>query len=352
MTPRRILAATAAAAALLAAAPAFATLPTIDSTVTGPAGDNGWYVGPVTVKWTLLNETASLGCDTRTLTGDTAGTEIACTAFNGPAQVTASIQIRIDQTAPAGVTAAAARAPDAGSWFTAPVAIAWSGKDALSGIAWCTALTYAGPDAAGAAPTGTCRDLAGNVSAPVAFALDYDATPPALGDVTATAAAGRADIRWAAGADAVRVTVVRDGAAPHTVADGPTASGSAADSGLAPATTYSWTVTAFDAAGNATARSATATTPPPPGPHAVRLHWRSAHGASYYNVQVFRGHRKVLSAWPADPRFKLATHWRFRGRTQRLVMGRTYRWYAWAGFGPRSARRYGRLLAHGRFRVR
>jgi hypothetical protein len=170
--------------------------------------------------------------------------------------------------------------------------------------------------------------------------------------VTATASAGRADIRWAAGADAVRVTVVRDGAAPRTVADGATASGSAADSDLAPATTYSWTVTAFDAAGNATTRSASATTPPPPGPHAVRLHWRSADGASYYNVQVFRGRHKVLSAWPKAPRFKLATHWRFRGRAQRLAMGRTYRWYAWAGFGPRSARRYGRLLAHGRFRVR
>jgi len=347
---RRVLTATLVAA-LLTAAPALATLPIIDSTVTGPAGDNGWYVGPVTVKWTLLNETASLGCDTQTLTADTAGTEIMCTAWNGAAQVTASVPVRIDQTAPAGVTAAAARAPDAGSWFTAPVAIAWSGKDALSGIASCTTLTYAGPDAAGASPTGTCRDLAGNVSAPLVFALNYDTTPPALDGVAVTAATRRADIHWSAGADAVRVTVVRDGTAPRTLADGPATSGSAADSELAPASTYTWTVTAFDAAGNATVRSATATTPPA-ALQPVRLRWRSVRAADYYNVQVFRGKRKVLSAWPEHPRFRLARSWRFHGRTHRLTAGATYRWYAWAGFGARSAHRYGPLLAHGRFRAK
>jgi hypothetical protein len=367
MSPRRILSLVATATALLFAAPAFATLPIIDYSVTGPAGDNGWYVGPVTVKWTLLNELSSSGCDTQTLTADTAGTQITCTASNlsGPVSGT-TVPIRIDQTAPADVTAAAARAPDAKSWFTAPVGITWSGNDALSGIASCTALSYAGPDATGATPTGTCRDRAGNVSSPVGFSLDYDATAPALTDVTATTGPGRADIRWAAGADAVRVTVVREspgaGVPAKTVADLPAAT-TAADTDLAPATTYTWTVTAVDAAGNAASQRATATTPlaltQPAGgtagksakPRAIQLRWSKVRGAGYYNIQVFRGHRKVLSAWPARARFRVAASWRYRGRTERLVAGRTYRWYAWAGFGVRSAHRYGRLLAHGRFTV-
>ena len=354
MTARRILAATAAATALLAAAPAFATLPIIDSTVTGPAGDNGWYVGPVTVQVDAAQRDRLAGLRHADADGRHRGDRHRpAPPGTGPAQVTATVPVRIDQTAPAGVTAAAARAPDSRLVVHRPRRIAWSGKDALSGIASCTALSYAGPDAAGAAPTGTCRDRAGNVSAPVAFALDYDATPPALGDVTATAAAGRADIRWSAGADAVRVTVVRDGAAPRTVADGPTASGVGGRQGSRARDDLQ-----LDGHGLRRGRQRDERAAParprrrPPGPHAVRLRWRSARGASYYNVQVFRGHRKVLSAWPAGPRFKLATHWRFRGRAQRLVMGRTYRWYAWAGFGPRSARRYGRLLAHGRFTVR
>jgi hypothetical protein len=360
VSPRGILSLVATATALLFASSAFATLPQVDYTLTGPAGDNGWYVGPVTVKWTLVGELTSSGCDTKTLLADTTGTQITCTASNlsGPVSGT-TVPIRIDQTAPTDVTAKAARGPDSRSWFTAPVGITWSGSDALSGIASCTTLTYVGPDAAGAAPTGSCRDRAGNVSAPVAFTLDYDATPPGLSAVTATTGPRRADIRYSASADTVRVTVVREGSPPTTVADGPPATGLAADEGLAPATTYTWEVTAIDAAGNATTQRVTATTPSAyvqaaatsSKPRVIRLRWRKVRGATYYNVQVFRGNHKLLSAWPRQPHYRLSAQWHFRGRTQRLVAGRTYRWFAWAGFGRQSARRYGRLLAHGRFTV-
>jgi hypothetical protein len=367
MTPRQILSLTAVTTTLLVAAPALAALPQLNYALTGPTGDYGWYIGPVTVKWTLVGELSSSGCDTQTLTADSAGTEITCIASNLSGPVTGTtVPIRIDQTAPTGVSATASRPPDVRSWFTAPVAITWSGGDALSGIASCTSLSYAGPDAAAAGPTGSCRDRAGNVSAPVAFSLDYDATPPALNAVTATAGPGRADIRWTAGADAVRATVVREptraGAAPKTVADVPAATRGAADTDLAPATTYTWTITVLDAAGNVTSQRATATTPTTAGqaaggtatlstkPRAIQLRWQRVRGASYYNVQVFRGGRKVLSAWPPSARYRLGARWRYHGRAERLAAGK-YRWYVWAGFGRRSAHRYGRLLAHGRLTV-
>ena len=57
--------------------------------------------------------------------------------------------------------------------------------------------------------------------------------------------------------------------------------------------------------------------------------------ATYYNVQLFRNGKKILTAWPKSTSFRLARTWRFDGRTQTLSPGR-YRWYVWPGFGARS----------------
>ncbi len=71
-------------------------------------------------------------------------------------------------------------------------------------------------------------------------------------------------------------------------------------------------------------------------------------GASYYNVQVFRGKRKILSTWPTKPRLRLRTRWHYGGQVQRLTAG-TYRWYVWPGYGPRGRHRYGKLLGRRTF---
>jgi large repetitive protein len=81
------------------------------------------------------------------------------------------------------------------------------------------------------------------------------------------------------------------------------------------------------------------------------LVWQAVKGASYYNVQVYRGRRKVLSSWPTRPRLKLQARWKYLGRKQRLLPG-VYRWYVWPGRGPASTRRYGRLLGQSTFTVR
>ena len=67
-------------------------------------------------------------------------------------------------------------------------------------------------------------------------------------------------------------------------------------------------------------------------------------GATYYNVQLFRGNRKVLSVWPRQARFQLRAAWRFGGSSHRLTPGR-YHWYVWPGFGRVSASRYGKRAA-------
>ena len=80
------------------------------------------------------------------------------------------------------------------------------------------------------------------------------------------------------------------------------------------------------------------------------LRWRGVSGATYYNVQLYRGGRKVLSAWPTRTRLQLRSRWRFTGRVERLKPG-TYRWYAWPGYGRAADRRYGRLLGASSFVV-
>jgi hypothetical protein len=74
-------------------------------------------------------------------------------------------------------------------------------------------------------------------------------------------------------------------------------------------------------------------------------------GARYYNVQLFRDGRKILSAWPLRARYQLNRRWTYRGQVHRLVTGK-YRWLVWPGFGPRSKADYGRRIGPSTFEVR
>jgi hypothetical protein len=81
------------------------------------------------------------------------------------------------------------------------------------------------------------------------------------------------------------------------------------------------------------------------------LLWSGVRRASYYNVQVYRGRIKVLSAWPSTPKLRMHSKWVYNGRTFKLRKG-GYRWWVWPAFGPRSKAAYGQLLGTGTFVVR
>jgi large repetitive protein len=83
----------------------------------------------------------------------------------------------------------------------------------------------------------------------------------------------------------------------------------------------------------------------------TRFVWVAARRATYYNVQLYRGAQKLLSAWPAKPKLAVAKRWLYQGRHFRLARG-VYRWYVWPGFGARSRAAYGHLLGTATFRVR
>ena len=79
------------------------------------------------------------------------------------------------------------------------------------------------------------------------------------------------------------------------------------------------------------------------------LRWRRFRGAGYYNVQLFRGSKRIYSAWPTAHQLGLPATWKWSNHRFRLTPGR-YRWYVWAGLGPRTLARY-RTVGSARFVV-
>lgn len=83
--------------------PLDSTAPVITPSVTGPAGNGGWYIGHVNVSWTVLDPESPptlSGCDDQTLTTDTASATITCSAASAGGSASESVTISVDQTDP------------------------------------------------------------------------------------------------------------------------------------------------------------------------------------------------------------------------------------------------------------
>lgn len=354
---RRLVYLCAVVGMLVLAPGAVATPPEITVTISGTLGSNGWYTSNVTVKWQVAGESGSSGCETITLSTDTPGTKITCTAQSGDDETTKSTTIRLDKTLPALVTTPE-RAPDANGWYNRPLTVAFSGTDAASGVASCSSSRYGGPDTATGVVGGSCTDNAGNVAS-ASFSFKYDATAPSLFAVTAKLGNRRAEVAWRKSSDTRVVEVVR---APGRNGKGETVvyRGSETgfrDTGLVVGRKYEYRVTGLDEATNRAERkldvvATGALLSPTPGERVTSppyLVWTPVKKASYYNVQLIRG-RRIYSIWPARPGVQLRRTWLYKGRRYRLRPG-LYRWYVWPGFGRISAARYGRPLGSSTFVV-
>jgi len=123
---------------------------------------------------------------------------------------------------------------------------------------------------------------------------------------------------------------------------------------------YRYLFVAFDHTGNASGGVVVLATPkrpllvsPPDGAklkNPPELDWVASATARYYNVQIFRGGVKILSAWPKKNSFKLKRKWRFNRSLRRLTPG-TYVWFVWPGLGERKEGRYGPVLGSSTFRI-
>lgn len=138
----------------------------------GPADCGAWHTGDVTVSW-------SHACAPTTISQDTGGTGVSCTASDPQGSVTSTVIVRRDASPPA-VSASPDRGPDSDGWYNRPVSISVSGDDGISGISSCSSgETYSGPDTGSGSVSASCTDNAGNRGS-TSFALKYDATPPAV----------------------------------------------------------------------------------------------------------------------------------------------------------------------------
>jgi hypothetical protein len=320
-----------------------------------------WHTQPVRLAWSYDTTTAEAidgDCTPQTIRADTAGTVVRCTIQDASDSSTTekTATVKVDATAPT-VTMVPARPPDHAGWWNQPVTVSFIGSDATSGIAACDSVPYAGPDSEAAQITGGCRDVAGN-AAVQSFPLRYDASPPALTAVRSAPRDRGVTLSWRPSADSVRTEIVRSAGASRrssTVVYSGTAR-SFTDRPLRNGVQYRYTITVYDQAGN-TASSTRSATPfslsPVKGARLSApplLRWHQVRRASYYNVQLFRGRRKILTTWPTATRLQLRREWTFNGRRLRLVPGR-YRWYVWPGYGSRAAERYGRLIGHSTFSI-
>lgn len=421
--------------------PAGAAAPPVSYTLVGTAGASGWHTSNVTVKWTVLDDgqlQSTEGCEAAYLITAEGTTASTCKAYFTWGVVSSSATVKIDKSAPTGVSGSLARAPDSDGWFNHPVAASFSGQDAVSGIAGCSAPTYSGVDSAAAALSGTCTDVAGNTSAgasvgfrydatapavtpkpdrapdhrgwyrkpltvgfagtdltsgiasctaPVRYAgpdlakaavvgscrdragnaaeaghsFPYDATAPKLARVEAEVDKGVARIGWERAGDVVQVELVRtpgiNGAKTTTVYTGKGAG--FVDRTVRPGVRYRYELSVADVAGNVATRAVTALERAalysPAAGAAVRtppvLRWQAVRGATFYNVQLFRGRVKVLSAWPRGAALRLGRGWHYGGKEQRLEPG-LYRWYVWGARGTKERPTYGRVLGTSTFVVR
>jgi hypothetical protein len=158
-----------------------ATAPAASASPSRQPNANGWYNAALTVTFAATDATSKVdSCQPpRNYSGpDASAASVAGTcvdkAGNGG---TASFPFSYDSTAPQAA-AAPSRPPNANGWYKAPLAVTYSGSDALSGVAGCDAQeSYAGPDSSSAALTGNCFDRAGNAAA-TSFPFKFDSTAP------------------------------------------------------------------------------------------------------------------------------------------------------------------------------
>jgi hypothetical protein len=335
----------------------------------GPDND-GWYNHPVRFEFSGDEGLSGISsCSSpATYSGPDSGTAtVSGSCTDGAGNVgSASHSFRYDGTAPT-VEGKADRAPDANGWYRRAVTFTFTGTDAVSGVHICTdPVAYGGPDAPKAAVSGKCQDKAANWSELKAVELSYDSTPPTLRRVNAEISARGISLRWIASKDALSFTILRRPGLKNKKVSR-VYSGKArrfVDGQLRAGVKYRYTVTAFDQAGNAAARGlraqairtvsrpsrpagvASALRGPAPGARLKIppvLRWSPVVKATYYNVQLFRDGKKILTLWPTKPLLQVPASWRYAGTTFRLTPG-VYRWYVWPGFGTRSANRYGKLL--------
>jgi hypothetical protein len=338
--------------------------PSVNASFARGPDSNGWYTSPVAVSFSGDGGPSGIASCTSGTYGGPDGGDVkvtgSCTDGAGNTGSTTET-IKYDASAPT-VTPAPERPPDADGWYNHPVKVAFSGQDGGSGVAECTApATYAGPDGNPAKIVGQCRDAVGHLSAPVTFELRYDQTKPVRPVVKARRTSRGIAVSWTPEGDVVRAEVRRSpggkGKKPVVVFAGKGVG--IVDRKAKSPSRYWYEVRVYDQAGNVASRTL-AVEPStgillPVGGAVVKkaplVRWVPVAKARFYNVQLWKGRKKLLTTWPSATRLRLGETWKFDGRTQRFHNGK-YQLYVWPAFGTLAKPQYGKLVGRVDFVVK
>jgi hypothetical protein len=352
-----------------------ATRPSVSVSLSRGPDSNGWYNHPVDFHASGSDNLSGIAsCSSGTFAGS--GSVSASCTDNAGNSGSAGASVNYDASGPTINSVTLDRPPDSNGWYNHPVHVTFHGSDGGSGIDSCTDVSYSGPDTTGTTVNGTCTDKAGNRTNGTSPSFKYDSTPPKISNVGVDWDDGSATLTWTASADTKSIEIDRT-PGPNGPEAGAVYTGLASsfeDKGLTNKVKYVYTINAFDEAGNkasdtvtivpaaklySPARGSSVTSAP-------LLGWRKVPGASYYNLQVYFGGagntmrrlasldvsgRKVLSAWPLQPHYRMKKSWTYKGKTRKLVVGH-YRWYVYPGVGKRSANKYGPLIGQSDFYVK
>jgi hypothetical protein len=166
------------------------TPPSIIPSVSGTAGANGWYTSNVTVSWIVTDPestvTSKTGCNPVTLTDETIGTTLTCTATSGGGTASESVTVKLDKTPPAAQLAVTAGTAGLNGWYTSDVTVVTNGSDSVSTPVVCTAAQTVSTETTGTTLNGSCTNDAGLTGQATPLTVKLDKTPP-MATLTVTA---------------------------------------------------------------------------------------------------------------------------------------------------------------------
>jgi HYR domain len=351
----------------------------------GPGGSVVNYTAP-TATDNLDGPIAVVGCAPASASAFALGTtNVVCSATDLHGNTgTASFQITVADTVPPSLVVPAPRSV----YATSADGISDSDEAITSFVTAASAVDLVDPhpvvtsDIRAVIPIGTtsvnfvARDASGNaVARPVTLTvlpMPPAGTPPLPIPPAATIPQNVRSLKAEAGDRRVRLSWQLPAGIDHVVvARSLTAGGDAQnvytgkaesflDRTVVNGLEYRYLVVSVDAAGNASAGVAAVALPkasllrsPKEGARLKKppkLVWVRNAEAAYYNVQLYRGDRKIFSAWPNRAALTLKRTWKYERRKYTLTPG-TYRWYVWPGFGARSAVDYGESLGFSTFQI-
>ncbi|MEO6712632.1 MAG: PxKF domain-containing protein, partial [Mycobacteriales bacterium] len=160
------------------------TAPTAALAATGTAGDNGWFIGNVTVTTTGSDPISGpVTCTaSQAQTGETTGQAFTGSCTNGAGLTTAAtaLTVKLDKSAPSASLAVTNGTTGSNGWYVSDVTVSTTGADTISNPVSCTAAQTLSGDTKGDIVNGSCTNAAGLVGTAAPLTIKLDKTPPVV----------------------------------------------------------------------------------------------------------------------------------------------------------------------------